>query len=1379
LTVLLESLQRFPYPRWPASWVPWLIGAFALGPILIAYLFIPKASEQLVGDAPQAVQTPIAHAEAEKAAPAGPTATTARPAAAPLAVFQAREIVAKDWDRTLVTYPVRFSAGQAFADNVRLIDSVERERPYQLSQVERHSDGSIAAARLSFFAALRKQERFVYRLLAEKPTLAVAPPTIADQAKGLTLDNGQVAVRLPRIGSQRLAVPLTFSSDHAAMLAQYGRQAEAGLIPGPIQGVRLVDGRWVGGSYFWSAQPQQSPRVIAYRSEIVEAGPLFVEGRVHYDFGNGGYYELTARVLTGDPAVRIDEQMDLKQMGPGATWQMVVSLAHGPNGGGWKPDRAFWSIPDKATPPRDEEFELALRQVVPGSSEQLPGIAGSSALDFTAPATKVCDVEVWYYGYPAAHYFGLLERRALNEAAVAAGRCPFLGVVPLHAGSWRGNQNGPWTTPLMAHAPDDVALHWPIMADLHPYSVLHTGEYDPDRPRTFRRRLWALMAGPPQFHHGLFAFRDREGNVNLDRYKDWVLDWPQDPAVTYPRLILTRADVQRLKQQLGQHPARDILRDCLFFRDEPARGQRYLDMVQSGNGNVSPRGQVLDYYRSGFPYPWTSHYHQSQETIWATYVDELLASTAPDPSERRKLRAQVAAACHLLAEPDFNPRGSMMHLGNPNMPINRFFGLTFGAALIPDHPRAKEWLDVSEKYVRYKLALNVAPGGAWNELITYMMASMHVVQAALVLDRAGRLTDETAALAARPARFALELLTPPDPRFGTRTVPNWGHEGSSTLAHWLVTAAVVRERDPELARALVWAWDQLGRPLADQHDLEFSRHAVAHTDLLAQLPKGYVPSYLKSVWLPGFGAVLRAHAGDPLETYLSYRQGYQVSHSDANQGDFVLYAKGAPLSTLSLSAYAVVQDWPTRRLYQEFGWHNYARFGSQKDTARWPAGPLSQVQAHSFGNSVDYLRGAAEYAAERWTRQIVFLKGRQAASPNYFVFRDSYDHAVPAQPRSVKWWYLRTPAAKGQVTSSGAELHYIAPTGPRLDVHFLDPAAIAVESRDVSQEALVHNQAGENWKRVHGTAGAPSPKLADHLQLTHTKIPEAMTVSAVGPLPPEQDVVVVLYPRMANEAAPQYERLGRGVAKITTSESTDYVFVDRRPMQFRGDGVEFEGVAGAVRVYPEEVHFIIAEGPGRVAYQGTVLSSPVPVTRVLRRDELKQPRVLEVPTPPTKLAFALDAADGAIAEVAPGVRRQDRPHGYALEFQSATLLTFARENVVFEGKRGGLVVDTQAKTTRLVLLEGEKIGVGDARAWGCNGPYEIVFHQDHVTGTAEGPGRCLYLRPPDGLKPMPVLVMNDQTYAPGIYQDTLLVPLLPGETRWELKTLEQPPLFGP
>ncbi len=68
------------------------------------------------------------------------------------------------------------------------------------------------------------------------------------------LDNGVVTLRMPQTGETKFDRPLAMGQDHEKMLAA------SGIAPGPIQGVRLVDGRWVGGSYFFAANPQPRPR---------------------------------------------------------------------------------------------------------------------------------------------------------------------------------------------------------------------------------------------------------------------------------------------------------------------------------------------------------------------------------------------------------------------------------------------------------------------------------------------------------------------------------------------------------------------------------------------------------------------------------------------------------------------------------------------------------------------------------------------------------------------------------------------------------------------------------------------------------------------------------------------------------------------------------------------------------------------------------------------------------------------------------------------------------------------------------------------------------------------------------------------------------------
>jgi hypothetical protein len=169
-------------------------------------------------------------------------------------------------------------------------------------------------------------------------------------------------------------------------------------------------------------------------------------------------------------------------------------------------------------------------------------------------------------------------------------------------------------------------------------------------------------------------------------------------------------------------------------------------------------------------------------------------------------------------------------------------------------------------------------------------------------------------------------LSPVDPRFGTRYIPAWGHKGVKFGAHWLVAAALLRDRNPERARALAWAWKEVGKPRKSHHSGSFGRWAMMHADLLNQVEEDYIPEQFRSQWLPGVGAVMRAHAGDPDETYLSLRQGYLASHSDANQGDFILYSRGAPLVPKSLKAYALHQLQHYKKLYNEFGRHNRVRF---------------------------------------------------------------------------------------------------------------------------------------------------------------------------------------------------------------------------------------------------------------------------------------------------------------------------------------------------------------------------------------------------------------------------------------------------------------------
>jgi hypothetical protein len=253
--------------------------------------------------------------------------------------------------------------------------------------------------------------------------------------------------------------------------------------------------------------------------------------------------------------------------------------------------------------------------------------------------------------------------------------------------------------------------------------------------------------------------------------------------------------------------------------------------------------------------------------------------------------------------------------------------------------------------------------------------------------------------------------------------------------------------------------------------------------------------------------------------------------------------------------------------------------------------------------------------------------------------------------------------------------------------------------------------------------------------------------------------------------------LADGVAKITTTEGVDYAFIGRAPLEFQRDEVSFTGIAGAVRVYADEIHLIIAEGPAAVRYRGVALKSPVPCTKVIPLAETESPRTIEIPDEKPVISFALDPNDGPIAEAAPGVRKQTLADGVAYAIESDARLDFSDGDVSFVGKRGGVVVDRKLNTVRRVLLAAERIKVGDIQAWGEEGHCDLTFASDRVVGHTAGRGRHLYLTPPSGLDRLPMLVLDGQTYAPGTSGRTLNVPVLSGEHRFELRALPQPPVF--
>ena len=1265
----------------------------------------------------------------------------ARPAAGvppeSLAVFEAWERIGRDWPATLVTYSLSLPAGRAWPGRVRLLDAADRPQPVQLWRVRRHPDGSLASARVSFRAALPRGGHYRYRLVSGRPAGAESAPSARRRSGYLVLGNDVTALRLRAPGTRIFAPALRPVSDPGQARRRAGRMEGAGLAFGPVAGIRLADGRWVGDSYFAAGPDGAAPRVTGYSSRVVEQGPLFVEARIEFRFEGGGAYRLTARLLAHDPVIRLDEQVDLGATSlPAGPIDLVLSLGGGARDR-WRPDAAFLLAPNRRDRAPALEAALARHGLTPrGASVTIPAPAGAQVV------AELTSQEPWG---PWADYVGLVETGALAARRDA----PMVAVVPLHAGTWRAAHAVDRPRPRIVALPGGaVALRSSLRAEPHPQNLLHTGEFDPEVGLTGVRRLWGLVAGSFEYHDQLTALRESEGFIGLDDYKDWILEWSDD----------TRAARER-------PPSDAELR-------EPGPWWQ-LHRVWADPGEPGR--------------PWATHYRQAEASDWIPAVAARLADPRLPAVERGRLRSAIAALCHLLAEPDFNTRASMAHQGNPNMPINRFFALPFAARLIPDHPMHERWMAVSAEYLRYLLARNVAPGGAWSESTTYFAAGAPtLIHGALVVRDSGRLDPAARALATDLAAATLRLLTPRDPRFGVRVLPGFGHEGTVVFNHWLPAAALVADRDPELASVLAWAWTQQGRPMGGQHDDGFSALTRSLGDLAARARPGAIRGALGSAWLPGFGAVLRAHAGTPGETYLAYRQGYLISHSDANQGDFVLYAEGAPLVAGSVLAYPLHQQPGFIRLDREFGWHSRPRFGDPGDDGGWPGGgALSGVHGHFWSESVDYVRGAGDWTlaagggptgTHRWTRQLMLVKSRRPDAPSYVVIHDSVHDpdaggaAAPGAPRLRPWWwYLRTPGTAEQVAPFAGGFVYTSPWGPRLDVHLLG----ATDLRLVSRDAVGHGELGGHVARAWRDAGSPTVAWDGNT----ARVDDAITVTRAGPIAPGASMTAVLYPRQADTVPPRIERLGEGAVRVTTARGTDYVFMSRGGKRFRADGVEFEGTAGAVRVDEAGTELLVAEGAGVVVWGGSTLRVDAPARRLMARAAGPVDDAVEVPPPPPTIAFALDPGAGPITPMGPGMWRQRRPDGIAYEFRAAEPLDVAEGGLLFRGTRGGLVVDSIAGTVSAVLLEGDRIGFGGLRVEGTSGPLAVTFHSDRVTGRSDGPARLIRLTVPRGLDRMPALILDGVPRAPGLLGRLAVVAVGPGPCTFRLEALPQPPVF--
>ncbi|HEY3416484.1 MAG TPA: hypothetical protein VGM23_06345, partial [Armatimonadota bacterium] len=701
----------------------------------------------------------------------------------------------------------------------------------------------------------------------------------------------------------------------------------------------------------------------------------------------------------------------------------------------------------------------------------------------------------------------------------------------------------------------------------------------------------------------------------LDRVKDLVLDWPGDEG-THPRVFVTRQDLARVQQQ-QVNPARldAMLKYCAVYQyiDVPTYRDpnAMLAYLLTGSKGVADKVHLVERLRTYLGQ--LGNYDRMREASHtASMYDALIDSDIITPRERKVFRAQMAYLAYVCADPSDWSFDRGYCSGNENMTVAHVLNLGMIAATIPEHPMAKAWSEDALRKMEDWLQNSVGPNGEWPE----SMANYAEVSAAMIACYAVAAKNAGIHDYLSDPRFKKLLLyiakqyTPPDPRpFAGRTVPLMGSppSGRGPAYHQSgisgLVAKATAESDPEFSRILQWHWMREGQSTGYLSDrLGGLEEIYMDPTLPAQAPTW------GSELFPQMGAVLRQDLGSPLEYNINFvvePRGFVAYYSES--GGFAdIWAKGVPISVrfaghgyctreellisrvlparetgtleerkkcfmhsgpLAMSDFSTLtrQDYLAANLRMENPvtlWHD-----DQHDTdvlPKWPPAPkLGKLP-------ID------------WRRQVLFVKGKDAADVNYLVLRDT---VTGGQPTMWQFWTLSdklgTPDEAKDVTKFLAD----------------KPGDKSLDARQLPQGDR-YTALGQQGVDVDYYIAAPTNTPRYTLRFGHgyyyfyTEYQDLLHLQ----LPGDGAYFVLLYPHKRGEEVPAFQTLGNGnVIKVRGKWGTDYAFLASPDGTAEADGNTFTGTVGSIQERGGVILSLGAKGIIRHK-SGFAVASETPVT---------------------------------------------------------------------------------------------------------------------------------------------------------------------------------------
>jgi len=569
------------------------------------------------------------------------------------------------WPRTLLSYPIEFEIPITL-DHLQLtrVDTGE-QIPTQFSDVVEGRTG-LHSATLHFFSDLPSGGRREFVLTAADQPV-VHKPQVSEMLEGKTivLNSGPMSCRIP--ATQQV-------NDDA---------------PGPILQVSR-GGPWVGSSTLAIT----GDRVTHISAERVANGPLFIRYELTYVTEGGSRYVAKIECIGGLDFIHLQENMD--GLKPGArgvmktTWSgFKATHRQTPNHPLVIPDqiRSYdeyaWERIEQPWPGRDVRFGSS-RPVYPVTFDdgELPVGLGiyqpSTASSIGTSATFWDEHSGDALGVFIDKTAGWQDHEYAYEIEASALQVRFI------------YQEG------------KLWWKWPLVRGSRTTCITFYGhEKDKQAMRQLERDSQGVRQGGLTYQVLLnftshpMELQIRYGTLDLNRIKDWVLDYPE--GARRPPAIFSEATVKSPDELERSIMASNYV--CTL----PVTGT-----CEDGGFNPVRARHILDWWIADFN----------------------CMSAGMSDRQRRRLSAMFLFIAYVHAGDEFMPLFPMLS-GHPNFLADVKGVLPGMSFLFPEHPLASTWVDMWEKCVMLATRYNTRPsvktwnaeGGRWTEnLGTYVWA---------------------------------------------------------------------------------------------------------------------------------------------------------------------------------------------------------------------------------------------------------------------------------------------------------------------------------------------------------------------------------------------------------------------------------------------------------------------------------------------------------------------------------------------------------------------------------------------------------------------------------------------------------------------------------